>query len=181
MLRTSIVHQPSYLCRTPGGAVTGKSATGWRRFVLVGYVLLFACVLPCLCWGAVGTPGHPHAAPHFVFTEPPHSDDTATSTATSISVPAPHQHASHISTCHPHTDGSGGVDGASDAAGRSVPDTATVVSLIMLTLLVGWSFFVPRLYQVTRRLATLFAESADLPVPTPPPRIPAFASFALAV
>lgn len=147
---------------------------GWRRFVLVSYVLLFACVLPCICWGAVGTPGHPHAAPHFVFTEPP--GDAATS------APAPHAHASRISTCHSHTPGWGGTgDPASDAASRSVPDTVIVVSLIMLTLLVGWSFQMPALYQVQRALTVLFAESADLAVPTPPPRSLALVRLGLAV
>lgn len=35
------------------------------------YAGLFALVLPFICWGAQATPGHPHARPHFVFTDPP--------------------------------------------------------------------------------------------------------------
>ena len=36
----------------------------------LGYVILFACVLPFICWGAWAQPCHPHSRPHFVFLQP---------------------------------------------------------------------------------------------------------------
>lgn len=43
----------------------------WSKALHLFYAGLYAFVLPLICWGAQATPGHPHARPHFVFTDPP--------------------------------------------------------------------------------------------------------------
>ncbi len=49
----------------------------WQRLLLLGYAALFGGVLPFICWGALGMPGHPHAGPHFVFLPPPQANPIA--------------------------------------------------------------------------------------------------------
>ena len=47
-----------------------RPITRWQRICLSLYAALFTGVLPFICLGALGEPGHPHRFPHFVFAMP---------------------------------------------------------------------------------------------------------------
>ena len=121
-----------------------------ERILLGSLALLWAGVLPWLCWGAWGSSYHPHPSPHFVFAEPPlYSGDL-------------HLHPHGLFDQHDHNQAS--------PIGVAYPDTLLITLLAMLipamriTVSVGRQRFV-------QRLATPLARTCWLAVPTPPPRL----------
>lgn len=61
-----------YSCVMHTASLAGcKPLSYWSKALHLFYAGLYAFVLPLICWGAQATPGHPHARPHFVFTDPP--------------------------------------------------------------------------------------------------------------
>lgn len=87
----------------------------------------FVFVLPFICWGAVATPGHPHARPHFVFTAPelttgapsaPLQRPTLTETLRRLAL------ASWCGAGAPAQEGL--LDGGHAAAGQSIPAVLAV-------------------------------------------------------
>ena len=65
MKSTRLPAQPSRRTRP-----LSRPITRWQRLCLSLYAALFTGVLPFICLGALGEPGHPHRFPHFVFAMP---------------------------------------------------------------------------------------------------------------
>lgn len=112
--------------------------------LVVGYVALWALVLPFICWGIWAEPGHGHAAPHFVFTAAP------------ATTHGPHHHPDHDA---PHD----------DADGVARP-TTLVVTILVLVLGRGLLLLRPRLDHWPQPARSLLPLQHILPIPTPPPR-----------
>ena len=156
-----------------------------QRFLLGCYILLFALVLPFICWGALAEPGHPHRAPHFVFAEPllakgPADHETV---ATLPALPALTTHRQHLgadaaTVTQPSTNALCYQSTTTPVGGRATP---TLLLFIILLLLIdaGLSFQRPARLDFVRwlRLST-FGEFFS-PVPLPPPRLPLFHSFSV--
>ena len=120
-----------------------------QRFILGSLVVLWAGVLPWLCWGAWGSPDHPHPSPHFVFAAPPlYSGDLHLHSHP----PAEQQEHNHASP-----------------VGAAYPDTLLITLLVMIIPVtrVAISLGTPHFVQ---KLTASPARSCWLAVPTPPPR-----------
>ena len=132
------------------GSRPAAKQTAW---VQIFYVIYFSLILPFVCWGAVGQPGHPHPVAHFVFAVPeiPHADHSQT--------PGIPLFADDIA--HPEQPA---------PVGQSRPDT-TLISLLLL-IFVGISLlFGHHPGRLSRLGSTPKWRSIVLPIPTPPPRI----------
>lgn len=122
-------------------------AAGLRRGMLIFYALLLGLGLPFVCWGAWADPSHAHAGPHLVFAAPP-----------SPPAAVEHTHAKHQA---PQTEDDRPI-------GAARPLTAFMPFLLMaapsgcrLRLPARRGAWLPQVYP---------ACSADLAIPTPPPR-----------
>lgn len=126
------------------GRTRGRVAN-WAAGILLFYIVYLGMILPFVCWGAMGTPGHPHPVAHFVFTVPE----------------IPHPGHPQISDHEPtHTP---------EPTGQSRPDT-TLISLILLVFVGMWLGFGPAPHGFSHPLAVHNWRSVVLPIPTPPPR-----------
>jgi hypothetical protein len=140
-----------------GRAVQGRArqpfcmhmAARVRRGVLVFYALLLGLWLPFVCWGTWADPSHAHAGPHLVFAAPP-----------SAPAEAAHVHTRHTAQAEDQP-----------PTGAARPLTAFLPFLLMTA---------PDQYRLrlpARRGAwlrqTYPTRSADLAIPTPPPRLAA--------
>jgi hypothetical protein len=144
--------------RRIGPASANRPAAKWAAWILIFYVIYLGLILPFVCWGALGTPGHPHPVAHFVFAMPeiPHADPLNLDQIPGLSAfVADAAHADHTAQADP--------------AGQSRPDT-TLISLLLLV------FVGLRLHSASPRLrfSRLWTDhnwrSVFLPIPTPPPR-----------
>ena len=147
---------------------THKRRKQLLRALHLFYAGLFAFVLPLICWGAQGTPGHPHARAHFVFVDPilsGHTDGKATESA-SLSHSEMGHHGEHAMD---HADPSA-PEPQQKPAGRSTPSMAGVT---MLTLVGGDAAVLP-FNAAGPGFCCWFAAPDALPfaalIPTPPPR-----------
>ena len=122
--------------------------------MMIFYVIYLGLILPFVCWGALGTPGHPHPIAHFVFAPP---------------TIAPANQLTAQAHGHPAADPS---QAESDPApvGQSRPNTS-LISLILLVFVGAWLLTIHH----PRRFSCLWTHhdwrSIVLPIPTPPPRI----------
>lgn len=158
-----------------------KPLARWQRLCLALYAGLFAGVLPFICLGALGEPGHPHRFPHFVFAMPQLADHQPPATATPptamATLPMAH-HAGHVNqeqqrpapiTAPPTT-----IQASCPLAEGIVPGRATATIMIFTILqliLLGGALIDPwaRRHFVRHRPYALWA-SITLSVPLPPPR-----------
>lgn len=124
----------------------------WTAWVLVFYVIYLGLILPFVCWGAMGQPGHPHPVAHFVFAVPaiPHADHPQ--------IPSPALLAGDIG--HPDQPA---------PVGQSRPDT-TVISLLLLIFVGASLLFGRHPRRFSRQGSIPKWRSIVLPIPTPPPR-----------
>ncbi len=142
--------QPLRSTRLHLGWRPGKKWTAW---VLIFYVIYLGLILPFVCWGAMGQPGHPHPVAHFVFSVPdiPHADHPQ--------IPNPVMMADDM----PHPEQPAPV-------GQSRPDT-TLISLLLLVFVGASLLFGHHPRRFSRLGSTPKWRSIVLPIPTPPPRI----------
>lgn len=125
--------------------------TAWlRRGVLIFYALLLGLGLPFICWGTWADPSHAHAGPHWVFAAPP-------------AVPAVDPVAAGAAPAHhpPRT-------GDDLPTGAARPFTAFMPFLPLSAPVGCWLHLPPR--RGARLRQTFPTRSADLAIPTPPPR-----------
>jgi hypothetical protein len=131
----------------------------------------FAFVLPFICWGAVATPGHPHARPHFVFVAPeltsgavaaPLQRPTLTETLRRLAL------ASWCGAGAPTQEGL--LEEGHAAAGQSIPAVLAVSLLAPLVLLAASLVLLRRLPHFALFLQSLWGRSFALRLSTPPPR-----------
>jgi hypothetical protein len=120
-----------------------------QRLILGSLIVLWAGVLPWLCWGAWGSPNHPHPSPHFVFAAPPlYSGEL------------------HV---HPHLPSEQQGHNHASPVGATYPDTLLITLLVMIipvtriAISTGTQRFV-------QKVALSLVCSCWLAVPTPPPR-----------
>lgn len=111
-----------------------KCPNYWVFSLHLFYAALFAVVLPFICFGALGTPGHPHALPHLVFLAPVMSKamgDTSSGGGQMLAVHAEHLLCSSAGVHALHTH-----QGMPQPlpAGRSSPPILAVASLLILQL-----------------------------------------------
>ncbi len=125
-----------------------RPAAKWTAWVLVFYVIYLGLILPFVCWGAMGQPGHPHPVAHFVFAAP----TIAHSSPHQITIPLPSQ---------AETD--------SAPVGQSRPDT-TLISLLLLVFVGVSLLFGHHPHRFSRLGSAPKWRSIVLPIPTPPPR-----------
>lgn len=127
-----------------------QKAARLRRGVLIFYALLLGLGLPFVCWGAWAEPSHAHAGPHLVFAAPP---------AVPVVDPAAvgHTHRQHA----PQTK-----DELPTGAAR--PFTAFMPFLPLIAPAGCWLHLPPQ--RGARLRQTYPTRSADLAIPTPPPR-----------
>lgn len=159
-----------------------KPLAVWQRLCLALYAGLFAGVLPFICLGALGEPGHPHRFPHFVFAMPQlakHQPQliAATPPAAMATLPMSH-HAGHANLGHqrpaPVTVPTTIIPASCPLAEGMVPGRATATIMIFTILqliLLGSALIDPwaRRHFVRHRPYALRA-SITLSVPLPPPR-----------
>jgi hypothetical protein len=127
-------------------------------------------VLPFICWGSWGVPGHPHPNPHFVFAEIGNTQTFSFSTNSvqfqenRLSVAGRYE--SQLSLPIHHAEGA--PENPSDV-GRSVPDTSafTILTLVLVAICSIQANFMPHF---SPNRGNLFARQLVLFVPTPPPR-----------
>lgn len=127
------------------------------------YAGLFALVLPLICWGAQGTPGHPHARAHFVFVDPMLVGDAPVNAAER---PSPLAGAAHH-TAHAHQQPP---PSSKMPAGRSTP---SMLGITLLTLVSMGAVVVPFWNtgpSFACWLAPLWVMPLTIAIPTPPPR-----------
>lgn len=139
-----------------------RHGPGWQRALFGLYSVLFALVLPLICWGAYASPGHPHRIPHFVFVPP-------VVAGSGPAAPAAHHRHDASST---QMDGSATQDQPKGRASLSL----MLFSILTFVVLGAWS-----LARLDRRYGMLlhlppFARSVTLPILLPPPRSVALAS-----
>lgn len=158
-----------------------KPLAVWQRLCLALYAGLFAGVLPFICLGALGEPGHPHRFPHFVFAMPQLANHQPPATATSPSAQATQpmsHHAGHANQGQQHpapiTIPTTTTEASCPLANGTVPGRATATILIFTILqliLLGAALIDPwaRRHFVRYRPYSLRA-SITLIVPLPPPR-----------
>ena len=132
--------------------------------------MLFAFVLPFICWGAYGTSGHPHQTSHFVFAFP----SVTAQQLLSDTIQKPKESIRRLAVAcglllDPNADSSAGGT-TNGAAGRSTPDTTSVISLILLVLLGSWTLLRALPRQRVSSANSVEPEGVDSQVPTPPPR-----------
>ena len=134
-------------------AVRSRVSYYRQRLILGTMAVLWAGILPWLCWGGWSTPGHPHATPHFVFAKPPLHD--ASHHLHAPALPDPHEQ--------------------DELAGVARPDTLLLALLVVLVtthrVVIGL-----RTHYFARRLPNFWAHVATMTVPTPPPRMAPAAS-----
>jgi len=135
-----------------------------ERVILGGLALLWAGVLPWLCWGAWGQPGHPHAAPHWVFAPPPTAPPPTALPAYVAPTPIDPAAPGHIHT-HTHTH----THSHDSAPGPARPDTL-LVALLLIVWPTAWVIPWPRRLSRGRRGAPLYVATVWQRIPTPPPR-----------
>lgn len=132
--------------------------SGWQRALFGLYCVIFAFVLPLICWGAYATPGHPHRVPHFVFSTPLTGDPNPLE-------PSPH---------HQH----GGTDPIDRQDGAVTPEqpkgqaslSLLLFSILILVFLAAWTL--ARIDQPSAAVLFLAprAKLMALPILLPPPR-----------
>lgn len=139
-------------------------------------VAFYAFVLPFICFGAMATPGHPHARPHFVFTDPPRIPETLPSTVSgaewlllnaSAWLCTPPDSASALSNATT----SDAYSTTKSVAGRSAPATLVLFSLLLFH--VGQVILLARSHPkgFPRTVGGLHPRILELPPPCPPPRL----------
>jgi hypothetical protein len=130
-----------------------------QQCILASYGLFFAFVLPFLCWGSAGTPGHPHAHAHFVFISPDAEEDTST-----------HFHfpqfvdGEWVFTAHDHP------EDESTLPFRSEPDLSLVTILLLLLAAIASVAYTP-FSLFSRKLAQHLPDSLMHTPPAPPPKL----------
>ena len=156
----------SVLSSRKGNSRKGSKVSGRQRLLLLVFAMLFAFVLPFICWGAYGTPGHPHQTTHFVFAFP----SVTAQQLLADTVQKPKEVIRRLAVaCGFIADP--GADPADGAAGRSTLDTTSAVSLILLVLLGSWTMFRALPRRRMRPVEAVDPEGVEMPVPTPPPRV----------
>ena len=139
----------------------------WQRWLLGGYVALFAWVLPLICWGAMAEPGHPHRLPHFVFAMPVLVSSTAP-----MADPHKHHGAHHpTATATEDTSPVAAKELDGPVPGRSTPKLM-IFSILMFVLLGAWLLNRLDLPHFALALCYPFPRSIVLAVPVRPPRLP---------
>lgn len=132
------------------------------------YAGLFALVLPFICWGAQGTPGHPHDRAHFVFVDPVLSTHIDTGVGKSISAPQ-HVDIQHNAHAMAHTSPQP-PKSQPKPAGRSAPSMLGITLLLLVGIyasLLPLNVEGPGFYYW---FAPPNAPPFSLSIPTPPPR-----------
>lgn len=135
-------------------ARNNRPVADWGAGLLLFYIVYLGLILPFVCWGAMGTPGHPHPVAHFVFAVPetPHAIHAQIPGLAAFEEDAAHPEQSHA-----------------DPTGQSRPDT-TLISLILLVFVGAWLLGLRQ----PRRFSRLWTDhnwrSVSLSIPTPPPR-----------
>ncbi len=129
-----------------------RPAATWAAWVLIFYVIYLGLILPFVCWGAMGQPGHPHPVAHFVFAVPeiPHADHPQ----------IPNLAIFADDVAHPEQPA---------PVGQSRPDT-TLISLLLLIFVGASLLFGHHPRRFSRLGSTPKWRSIVLPIPTPPPR-----------
>lgn len=133
------------------------SQRGFTVWTLGGFALLWGVVLPFVCWGAWASPGHAHAAPHFVFVEPP-------------SLHHPLHHAATDEHAGAHTAESTEAD--ERPSGVAHPDSLILLLLLSVLLRMG-HMPQPRHHTWPAPPRSLGSQPNWPTVPTPPPRLSA--------
>lgn len=139
-------------------------------------VAFYAFVLPFICFGAMATPGHPHARPHFVFTDPPRIPEALPSTVSGAEwlllnagawLCTPPDGASALSNATTND----AYSTTKSVAGRSAPATLVLFSLLLFH--VGQVILLAGLHPkgFTRTIGGLIPQMPELPPPCPPPRL----------
>lgn len=147
--------------------IIARIAQPERTAVLWAYVVLFAVVLPFICWGKYANPAHPHPVAHFVFHLPPMNAAQMPQVPQVPRMPA--------------TGGHQAVNGAVatgfdateiDGTGVSSPAlAASVMTTLMQVLLLGWVFNLAERKQRVRLRSAEHPKSYIPRIPTPPPRV----------
>jgi hypothetical protein len=149
---------------------SGQLSAG-QRALSIGYSIIFALILPLICWGAYATPGHPHRIPHFVFVEPTlKAPAPKPVVALSPSMPG-HEHHNH-SEMMPMAPAS---EDPTPEPNQRVAGRASL-SLLLFSILIFvavdlWLYRKIDERQQRRFILALFVKPAVLPILLPPPRI----------
>lgn len=163
-----------YFCVMHTASLAGsKPLCYWYKALHLFYAGLYAFVLPLICWGAQATPGHPHARPHFVFTDPPvdhHLGEHAVRTVQNVAEWLATYADSAICGEHNAAQPLPAVETPQPPAGRSTPAQLVISSLIPLTM--GAALLPLQVdgpgYSVW--LVAICATPFCTLIPTPPPR-----------
>ena len=146
------------------------------HLLMAGY---YAVLLPFICWGALGTPGHPHSRPHFVFAPPPQAEAPLPRHMTLAELQewgrtnldcGPEADGGHMAAgVHVAGSGSHTASGSGAPAGRSVPALATATVLVPMKLLAAATRTAPSGPAMFILVSVPTAKAAALAPATPPP------------
>lgn len=151
----------------------GRLST-WQCALSAAYSIIFAFVLPLICWGAYASPGHPHQTPHFIFVEPKLAEHLAHTNTDTL---AAEQHTSSHAALHVHHPASTEqVDVVAEAATDQRAAGQATLSLLLFSILTFvalglWLYSKIDEQQRRRFFMAPFAKSIALPILLPPPRI----------
>ena len=140
------------------------------QYLHLGMAALFAFVLPFICWGALATPGHAHAGPHFVFAAPPEVRPQLPAKMTLAELIEWNQSSNLCGAPLPAVAQLGSLPISGAPAGHSVPKVLIGSLLFLLSLLaVQWLHLVQQ-PGFTILLRAPSGKQKPLPPTVPPPR-----------
>ncbi len=144
----------------------GRLST-WQCALSAAYSIIFAFVLPLICWGAYASPGHPHQTPHFIFVEPVLAEHPPAAAPNTKMLG--HEHHGAMMQAEPPA------DAPSPESGQRVMGRASL-SLLLFSILIFiaaglWLYSKVDEQQRRRFFMAPFAKSIALPILLPPPRI----------
>lgn len=143
--------------------------------VHLGLACFYAFVLPFICFGALATPGHPHARPHFVFTDPPLVGEKLPRTVPGAEWLLLNANAwlctpSDSTPASSDTATSGANNPTSPVAGRSAPPTLALI-LLLFHVSQALLLVVLRPNRFVRLIGDLIPQQLEPEPPLPPPRL----------
>lgn len=130
-----------------------------RHSVLLFFVGFFAFVLPFLCWGQMGTPGHPHLHAHFIFQWETPAWTSHTQEASTHDLGTHHHHHHHHHR-HDHP-----LEGQ-----RSFAEFSLITLLLVIFFGLWFTSLAPRPFSEWGN-ADLFSRFPAPDVPVPPPKL----------
>lgn len=163
---------------SPFAQISHNSLGCWnnlpRKGLLLFLALVYAFVLPFVCWGELATPGHPHKHVHFVFAESTPLPLTEPQLLQRVAAEGLHtstnvQHTASHHPAVPNAPEDAKPAENSPVTGRSVPSTILASLVLLLSAQEPIVIYIGNLSSADAPSMPALS-SIDISIPTPPPR-----------